>query len=134
MIEYRVFGVEELPRVLEIYQNAGWTAYLADSGGLARAVQSSLYLFGAFDGSTLAGFVRCVGDGEHVVYVQDLVVDVPYKRQGIGRALLQAAMEKYACVRMFALVTDAADPVSNAFYRTAGLRPLADAGCVSYMR
>lgn len=134
MVEYRAFGVEQLPRVREIYQNAGWTAYLADDEGLARAFHNSLYLCGAFDGGALVGFVRCVGDGEHIVYVQDLIVDIPYKRQGIGRALLQAAMEKYAHVRMFALATDASDPDSNAFYTAMGMRRWENCDCTGYVR
>lgn len=133
-MEYREFTVELLPRALEIYRAAGWTAYLGDDERLARAFRNSLYILGAFDGDVLAGFVRCVGDGEHVVYVQDLIVDVPYRRQGFGRALLNQAMAGYAHVRMFALTTDAADPDSNAFYAAVGLRRFENAGCAGYFR
>lgn len=133
-MEYREFGPERLPRVLEIYESAGWTAYLGDGEALAEVFRNSLYTLGAFDGGRLAGFVRCVGDGVHIVYVQDLIVDLPYKRQGIGRALLRAAMERYAHVRMFALATDASDPDSSAFYTAMGMGRWEDGGCVGYLR
>lgn len=134
MIEYREFDARLLADVLAIYRNAGWTAYLGDDGGVERAFQNSLYTLGAFDGGKLVGFVRCVGDGEHILYVQDLIVDIPYKRQGIGSKLLQAAMDRYAHVRMFALATGASDPDSNAFYTAMGMRRWEDGGCVGYLR
>lgn len=134
MIEYRELDGKQLPAVLEIYQKAGWTAYLTDCEKLARAFGSSLYTLGAFDGDILAGFVRCVGDGEHIVYVQDLIVDIPYKQRGIGKMLLCRAMEKYVDVRMFMLVTDASDAVSNTFYTAVGMKHMENAGCVAYIR
>ena len=75
MIEYREFGAEELSRVQALYEDAGWTAYLGGPDKLARAFAMSLYVLGAFQNGVLVGFVRCVGDGEHIVYVQDLIVE-----------------------------------------------------------
>lgn len=117
MITYKEFNAELIDEVLQIYENAGWYAYLGDDEKLTRAFNNSLYILGAFDNEKLVGFIRCVGDGEHIVYIQDIIVDVEYKRQGIGRTLLSKIMEKYAHVRMVTLITDANDEVSNAFYR-----------------
>ena len=74
MITYREISSAFLGEIKEIYSQAGWTAYLNDSEKLKRAFDRSLFLLGAFDGPVLAGFVRCVGDGEHVLLVQDLIV------------------------------------------------------------
>lgn len=134
MIVYKEFGAEQLPYVEKIYRNAGWTAYLGEEEKLSRSFRNSLYVLGAFDGGTLVGFIRCVGDGEHIVYVQDLIVDGPCKRQGIGASLLRRAMERYADVRTFALMTDAADPASNAFYAAVGLKRFESTGCTGYIR
>ena len=70
MITYREISSAFLEEVKEIYSQAGWTAYLNDSEKLKRAFDRSLFLLGAFDGPVLVGFVRCVGDGEHVLLVQ----------------------------------------------------------------
>lgn len=64
----------------------------------------------------MIGFIRCVGDGEHIVYVQDLIVDVEYKRRGIGRELMDKVMNKFINVHMLTLITDSADEISNSFY------------------
>ncbi len=133
MIVYREFSVEELPQVLKLYENAGWTAYLGDTEQLERALRNSLCVIGAFDGPCLAGFVRCVGDGEHILYVQDLIVDPPYKRRGIGGALLRGARERYAGVRMFCLSTDAVDPDSNSFYAAMDMKRYETAGIAGYL-
>lgn len=132
MITYEEFGVERIDEVLEIYKRAGWCAYLGNDEKLVRAYQNSLYILGAFEGTRLVGFVRCVGDGEHIVYVQDLIVDVDFKRQGIGQALLRKAKEKYHDVRMFTLITDAADKDSNAFYRAVGMKAYSESGVTGY--
>lgn len=134
VIQFHEFGSEHLAAVLEIYRKAGWSAYLSDDRKMVNAMKNSLYLYGAFDNGRLIGFVRCVGDGEHILYVQDLIVDASYKRQGIGRTLLQAAMDKYSHVRMFALATDAADQISNAFYTAAGMRQWEESGLIGYCR
>lgn len=131
---YHELTLSQLSEVIEIYRRAGWLAYLGDDEKLARAFDNSLYVLGAFEDDRLVGFIRCVGDGEHIVYVQDLIVDVPFKRRGIGSALLCQAMERFSHVRMFTLVTDAADEADNAFYRAMGMRPCPDCGIVGYMR
>ena len=76
-----------------LYKEAGWIAYLGDPDQLARAFRTSLCVLGAFQDDRLIGFIRCVGDGEHIVYVQDLIVGRAYRRQGIGRILLRKARE-----------------------------------------
>lgn len=74
MITYKAFGIEEIEQVKNVYKMEGWTAYLQDDEALIRAFANSLYCLGAYDKDQLIGFVRCVGDGEHIILVQDLIV------------------------------------------------------------
>lgn len=134
MITYKEFGTERINEVVKIYERAGWSAYLSDHEKLVRAFENSLYILGAFEETRLVGFIRCVGDGEHILYVQDLIVDVEFKRRGIGKALLQKVMERYADVRMFTLITDAGDEQANAFYQAVGMKTYMDSGVAGYMR
>lgn len=133
-MEYREFGAEQMARVREMYEQEGWNAYLHDDEKLRRAFTQSLYLLGAFDGGKLVGLIRCVGDGEHIVLVQDLIVDRAWRRQGIGSQLFRAVWEKYRTVRMFQVVTDIEDEADNRFYRSFGMKPLADGNMISYFR
>lgn len=133
MLEYREFDAAQLTQVLELYKEAGWTVYLGDAPRLERAFQNSLYLLGAFDGARLAGFVRCVGDGEHIVLAQDLLVARAYRRQGIGTALLLAARDRYRHVPAFTLNTGTADGAANAFYQALGLKKYDDIGLTGYL-
>lgn len=132
MIAYRTFDTTQLPQVLALYEEAGWTAYLGDIPKLERAFQNSLYLLGAFDGEHLSGFLRCVGDGEHIVLVQDLLVSASCRRQGVGTALMGRARDAFSHVRAFVLTTDAADQQANAFYRALGLKQYHDMGLTGY--
>ena len=133
-IQYREFGPKQLPQVKAIYAGEEWNAYLRDDDKLARAFCQSLYTLGAFDGDRLVGFVRCVGDGEHILVVQDLIVAKAYQKRGIGSALFRAVWQKYAGVRMFQVVTDLTDPVDNHFYQSFGMKPLEEGHMISYFR
>ena len=134
MITYHTFDAALLEQVREIYAAEGWNAYLGDDEKLRRAFERSLYILGAFDGETLVGFVRCVGDGEHILLVQDLIVSPVYQRQGIGTRLFRSVWEKFADVRMFQVVTDIHDPVDNHFYQSFGMKKLAEGDMVAYFR
>lgn len=134
MIVYKEFGRELLGRVKEIYEEEGWRSYLSDDGKLARAFHNSIYIWGAFEEDDLIGFVRCVGDGEHILLVQDLIVDKKHRKQGIGTALFKHVWEKYANVRMFQVITDLYDEVDNRFYQSFGMRKLVEGDMVSYFR
>jgi len=134
MIEYQEVGADCISAVSAIYESVGWTAYLTDNNALGRAFEHSLYVLGAYVDGVLVGFIRCVGDGEHVVYVQDLVVIPAFQRKGIGSALLRLVMRRFEAVRTLTLMTDAADEAANAFYRALGMRLCADSGIACYMR
>ena len=84
MITYKEFDTPLLEEVKEIYRSVYWQSYLQDDEKLKRAFDKSLNLLGAFDGEELVGFVRCVGDGEHIVLVQDLAVRPEYQKRRIG--------------------------------------------------
>ena len=134
MIEYREFGAGLSEQIKRVYEDSGWKAYLGDDEKLIRAFERSVYVYGAFDGEKLIGFVRCVGDGEHIIIVQDLIVMTGYRGRGIGKTLFQSACGKFRNVRMFALFTDTADERSNGFYDSLGMKPVERGGMTAYFR
>ena len=134
MIEYKELTSRSLEAIKTLYLQHGWLAYLQDDAKLARAFDQSLYNLGAYNGVELVGFIRCVGDGEHIVLVQDLIVAETHLRQGIGKTLMKSVYERFTDVRMLMLLTDAVDERANAFYQSIGMMKLEQNGCVTYMR
>ena len=132
-IEYRPIGVEQLDNIVALYEQEGWRAYLGDNDKLARAFEGSLYMVGAFDEERLVGMIRLVGDGEHILIVQDLLVAPDYRNEGIGKTLLAQALEPYRTVRTKLVLTDLYDPNANAFYQALGLKPIAQYDMIGYL-
>lgn len=128
--EYQIYREEE---ILPLYASVGWTAYTDAPDALRRGFEKSLLTLAAYEGKTLVGLVRAVGDGETIVLVQDLLVFPQYQRRGIGTALMRAVMERFADVRQLQLVTDDTEK-TLAFYRSLGLRELSDLGGRGFMR
>jgi len=107
--------------LLALYASVGWTTYADDPDALERAVrQSSLVVCGRSDDGDLLGLVRVVSDDVSIVYVQDLLVAPAVQRRGVGRALMEAVLARYAHVRQRVLITGD-EPGPLAFYRPLGL-------------
>lgn len=134
MINYKEFDSSMIEEIKDIYKKESWKAYLKDDEKLIRAFDNSLYIMGAFDNCKLVGFIRCVGDGEHILVVQDLIVEPKYQQRGIGTYLFKTIMQKYSNVRMFMVVTDLEDIVDNKFYKSFNLKKLEDMNMVGYIR
>lgn len=134
----------QIPDPLELiglYHSVGWSAYTNDPERLVRAVNTSHTVMcarivnedtgtgraagaaaagpGAAPGA-LVGLARTISDGETVAYVQDILVAPDHRREGIGGALLDSILEKYADVRQLVLLTDD-EPGQRAFYESRGL-------------
>jgi len=133
MAEIRVYTAYHEPEILSLYKSVGWSAYTANPDILRRGFLNSLLVLGAYDGEQLVGIIRCVGDGETIVFVQDLLVLPEYQRTGIGTKLLQAVLGRYAHVRQIELTADQT-PETEAFYHSNGFGEMADFGCRSFMR
>ena len=134
-MELREFDFNEyLEDIKRIYKSANWLAHLKADEKLNRAFKNSIYLLGAFEHNELIGFIRCLGDGEHIVIVQDLIVDSDYYRQRIGTNLFKAVSEKYKDVRSFCLFTDIHDIRDNEFYKSLGMVKIEEREIVSYIR
>ena len=145
----RTYG-DGLPRreeLVVLYDAVGWGVYTSDPDNLERAVRQSLWVSTARDArGQLVGLVRVVGDDATIAWVQDLLVHPDHQRQGVGTALLRAALERFArarpgrCsptgfahVRQLALLTDSQE-ATLAFYRSLGLLPAQALGTCCYVR
>lgn len=133
-MEYKTFGTEYLKEIKEIYESDSWFAYLQDDEQVKRSFDNSIYVLGAFSEGKLIGFIRCVGDGEHIIMVQDLIIKPEYHRKGVGTMLLNKAIEKYEHVRIFCLFTNMEDERDNLFYQSKGLRTIENKKLIAYMR
>lgn len=134
MINYKEINSSMIESIKDIYRKESWNAYLKDDEKLRRALDNSLYILGAFDDCKLIGFIRCVGDGEHILVVQDLIVELEYQQRGIGTYLFKTIMQKYSKVRMFMVVTDIEDIIDNKFYQSFNFKKLEDMNMVGYIR
>lgn len=120
MIVARVAAVSlSRDSVLSLYAAVGWTAYTKDPDTLVAAIEGSTAIFTATDDGALVGLARVISDGATICYLQDLLVHPASQRQGIGTALVAAALAAFPAVRQKVLLTDD-EPEQRAFYEALG--------------
>ena len=107
-------------KLVTLYESVNWKAYTKDEASLTRAVANSLAVVTAWeDEEHLVGLARAVGDGEHILYVQDLLVLPRVQRKGVGKALLEQLLSMYPQVRQKFLMAEI-DPNLADFYEKSG--------------
>ena len=118
----------DLHALKALYQDVGWHVYLKNMKQFETMFKRSQLVLGAEVDAKLVGLVRVVGDGVHIAYIQDLLVMTTYQRQGIGRALLEAALRAVDHIRQKVLITDLNDQRAHRFYEAVGLKNATEAG------
>lgn len=118
--------------ILPLYESVGWKAYTRNPEALRRAFEKSLHTLAAYKGDQPVGILRTVGDGETVLFIQDLLVHPDHRRKGIATALIQSVLETFSHVRQIQLTADDT-PEMLAFYESVGFRPHSAFGCIGFM-
>lgn len=120
-----------MPEVLVLYKSVGWSMYTRDPARLERALTHSLTVLSAYEGKQLVGLIRAVGDGETILFIQDLLVLPEYQRRGIGKQLIEALLARFPEVRQRVLLTDD-DPKTRSFYKAAGFVESQQMGVIAF--
>lgn len=124
-MEIRVSDQVATDELIDLYDAVGWSTYTADPAALVRAFGNSSFVVTSRDDGALVGLARGLSDDVAVFYLQDILVRPSHQRRGIGRALLEASLERYTNVRQKVLLTDD-DPAQHALYRSVGFRRTSD--------
>lgn len=119
--------------LIDLYSNANWTAYTNDLDTLTQAIRNSLKVITAREGEKLVGLVRVVGDGLTILYIQDILVHTEYKRNGIGRKLMELILNEFPGVRQKVLLTDD-NPETRGFYESLGFDSCDKGQLVSFVK
>ena len=133
LIGYKTNDAISFEEILPLYEVVGWSNYTSNPTMLQNALEHSLFLISARDeNGKLIGFLRAVGDGYSILYIQDIIVLPEYQRQGIGTQLLRQTLEHFNEVYQIILTTDS-ELKTIAFYEANGFTALSKYGCISFM-
>lgn len=102
--------------VLELYKANAWSSAEKPQQLLA-ALRNSHALVTARVAGRLVGLGNAISDGHLVVYFPHMLVHPDFQRQGVGRAMMGALMERYEGFHQKMLTADG-DAVE--FYRSMG--------------
>ena len=133
MIGYKINDVVSFEEIFPLYEAVGWTNYTSNPIMLQNALEHSLFILTARDEEgKLIGFLRAVGDGYSILYIQDIIVLPEYQRQGIGTQLLRQTLEYFNEVYQIILTTDS-EVKTIVFYEANGFTAFSKYGCTSFM-
>lgn len=92
-----------------------------DDAHIELALKNSLFGAVAVQGSQTIGMIRIVGDGAINLYIQDVIVAEAFRGQGIGKSLVQAAIQwMQKTIQPSASIGLMAADGQAAFYETFG--------------
>ena len=132
-VEVKEYTYYRETEILELYRSVGWSAYYCQPETLRRGFERSLFVLAAYADGKLAGLLRAVGDGETVVFLQDILVRPEYQRKGIGTRLIASLLERCKHIRQLHLLTDDL-PETAGFYKAVGFTAVEDAHFRAFTR
>ena len=127
MLEYKQV-IPEMTDLVALYSSVSWTNYTNNPTMLEEAIKASLWQLAIYDKEELVAYIRLVGDGHSIIFVQDLLVRPDYQRQGIGQKLLEEALATFPNVYQRLLVTERSEK-NLAFYQSLGFGELSEQAC-----
>jgi len=133
MINYKEIKDIDSNKIKELYDDAGWISYTQDIPKLMRAIENSKDVITAWEEDELIGLIRIVGDGETILYIQDIIVKKNQKRKGIGTQLLNLILDKYKHIRHKVLLTDNGEETKG-FYEAYGFKQSDSFDLVSFIK
>ncbi|MGY3704534.1 GNAT family N-acetyltransferase [Vagococcus martis] len=133
MIEYRNGSNIKREQLELLYDSVGWIAYTKDLKGLEQALVNSLYVVSAWHEEQLVGLIRVIGDGQTILYVQDMLIHPDYQRQKIGTTLMSDILETYKHVRQKVLLT-VDEPDVRGFYESFGFESCDKGSTVAFYK
>lgn len=97
MISYKT-GMNDLEweKLVDLYDETGMCLGLGrnrETDKIRRAFQSSYRFVTAWDSGIIAGAGRIISDGECYGWIHDMAVLMSYRKQGIGRAIIERLLE-----------------------------------------
>ena len=119
--------------LLELYNDAGWSAYTKDINKLENAIKASLYVRIAIKDEKLIGLIRVIGDGLTIIYIQDILVLEKFRRMKIGTMLITKTLQKFKDVRQKVLLTDD-NTNTRLLYESLGCDSCEKLGLVSFIK
>lgn len=119
MITYKESKEIKQTDIKSLYSSVKWTNYTNNLAKLENAINHSLSVITAWDGEKLVGLIRAVGDGETILYIQDILVHPDFQNQQIGTNLMNQMLHKYTDIRQKVLLTEEAPDVRH-FYQKFG--------------
>ena len=102
----------------QLYDHAGWWPRRAE--GEIAAMLDAGPAVGAWEGDRLVGFARAVVDGRFRAYIEDVVVEGGYRRQGVGGRLVARLLRELGPIETVSLFCD---PALVPWYEGHGFRP-----------
>lgn len=133
MILYKETSNIAPKQIKRLYDSVGWKAYTREMEQVCRGISNSLYVLTAWNEDVLVGLVRVIGDGETIIYIQDILVNPKYQQQGIGEQLLTRTLAIYQGVRQKVLLTEDA-PLVRHFYEKYGFTSCDQGNVVAFYK
>lgn len=81
--------VSDVDAVLRLLSTHGWAHRIGDAEHLGQLISASRHAVVAVANGEIVGFARAISDGMSNGYLSMVVVAEPFRRQGIGQALVQ---------------------------------------------
>ena len=125
-VEVRVVRDYPTAPIVRLYEAGGWWLEHYDPSHIHPMIRGSYAVAVAIDSATgeTVGMGRVISDGASDAYVQDVIVEPPYRGRGIGRRIVEALLERCRADGIL-WVGVVAEPASIAFWERAGFAVLA---------
>ena len=122
-VEISLIQDAEPEAIFRLYHLAGWVTPEDGDGWIPAMLRGSWAAAGAFADGKLIGFARIISDGVSDGYVQDVVVDPAWRRQGIAGKLVKTltAHARESGIGWLGLI---GVPGTESLYRSCGFEVL----------
>ncbi len=114
------YSFDETPtaeQIIDLYENAGLPRPTNDQERIQRMYDNSNLIITAWDNDLLVGVSRSITDWVWSCYLSDLAVRDKYKKEGIGRQLINLTKEKVGEESMVLLLSV---PTAMEYYPKVG--------------
>jgi len=121
--------------IVSLYKAGGWWKESYDKSAIKSMIAGSFAFAVAVDklSGKAIGMGRIISDGISDAYIQDFIILPKYRRQGIGKQLLNFLLEH--CISKGILwIGLIAEPGQESFYSFAGFKPMKDHTPMRYQK